>query len=128
MALLPSAPHQRACLSGESEMVKYFMNTFLAMKNTFANQLYDYCKHRGIDYDTVKDIVKDVPRMGGPVHLNIFQDGYRGFQGACLPKDITALVRDAAKDQKPLRLLALVEELNRSYIAEKPEPKKAAKG
>lgn len=119
LKLLPAAPHAHVCTSGESETVKYFMNTFMAIKNTFANQLYDYCAAKGINYDSVKDIVKHAPRMGGEVHLRVFADGYRGFAGMCLPKDLKALVHDAAAHDAPLELLDLVQQLNRSYTQQK---------
>lgn len=119
MAILPEAPEKFFCTTDESEMVKYFMNTFMATKNTFANQMYDYCLAKGINYDTVKDIVKHAPRMGGEVHLRVLQDGYRGFQGACLPKDIAALIHDAQTAKHPLPLLEKVEELNKDYVKEK---------
>ncbi len=38
------------------------MNTFLAMKNTFANQIYDYCT-KNIRYEAVKDIVNMAKMM-----------------------------------------------------------------
>lgn len=118
MKILPLAPYKATCAARESETVKYFLNTFLATKNTFANQMYDYCAANGIQYDNVKNIVKHSPRIGGEVHLNIFQDGYRGFRGACLPKDVAALIHDAASRQ-PLKLLELVDSLNRAYVNEK---------
>ncbi|MDO8515763.1 MAG: hypothetical protein Q7S28_00775 [bacterium] len=117
MGLLPPAPQTFYCSSAESEMVKYFLNTFMATKNTFANQMYDYCVAKGINYDKVKDIVKNSSRIGGEVHLRVFQDGYRGFQGACLPKDIAALINDA-QAIKPLKLLELVHALNLVYVEE----------
>ncbi len=116
MKMLPPAARAVICDANESEMVKYVLNSFMATKNTFANQMYDYCHAKGIDYETVKNIVKFAPRMGGEIHLNIFHDGYRGFGGACLPKDTSALIDDAAKNKSPLELLALVKKLNKNYI------------
>ena len=36
-----------------AEMVKYFTNTFLATKVSFANEMYQICCRLGIDYDKV---------------------------------------------------------------------------
>ncbi len=116
MKILPPAPHSFVCESSESEMVKYFMNTFMATKNTFANQVYDYCAAKHIEYEKVKDIVQNAPRVGGEVHLKIFADGYRGFSGACLPKDIYALIRDARDEGAQLKLLEEVKMLNDQYL------------
>jgi UDP-glucose 6-dehydrogenase len=116
MAILPKAPHESICRANESETVKYFMNSFMAVKNSFANQMYDYCKAKGINYDGVKDVVKLAPRMGGEVHLKVMMDGYRGFGGACLPKDTAALVTDATANGVSFELLSLVRKLNKEYI------------
>lgn len=118
MAILPRASHESICRANESEMVKYFMNSFMAVKNSFANQMYDYCMAKGINYDAVKDVVKFAPRMGGEVHLKVLMDGYRGFGGACLPKDTAALVADAVANGVPLELISLVRKLNKAYTDE----------
>ena len=39
--------------SKHAEMVKYFTNTFLATKVSFANEMYNICEQIGIDYDKV---------------------------------------------------------------------------
>lgn len=119
MDLLPPAPHAVICKSDESEMVKYFFNTFMSTKNIFANQIYDYCAKKGIDYEKVKNIAKLAPCFGGEVHLNVFADGYRGFAGHCLPKDLSALLADASASDLKLELLELVERLNQEYLKHK---------
>lgn len=75
----------------EASLVKYGINSFLATKVTFFNQLKDLCEKWGADYDVVSNSVgsdsrisKGHTRVPGP-------DGRRGFGGACLPKDTSAL-------------------------------------
>ena len=41
--------------ASEAEMIKYFVNTFLANKGHFG-LMYDLCHELGINYKTVKDI------------------------------------------------------------------------
>ena len=55
---LPKAPFMKIVKAREAEMVKYFANTFLAVRVVFANQIYDLCqKLGGINYDVVKECV-----------------------------------------------------------------------
>jgi len=112
LSLLPQAPYQKAVPSREAEMIKYFGNSFLATKVIFANQIYDLCEALGVDYEVVKDAVGHDLRIG-PTHLDIFDDGYRGYGGACFPKDINALLQLAEKTGIDLQLLKAVKKINK---------------
>lgn len=82
----------------EAEMLKYFKNVYLSVEVSFANEIYDYCNKKQIDYDTVLNLVKLDPRITGS-HLNVpGPDGKRGYGGTCFPKDINALVFDMKKN------------------------------
>ena len=85
---LPWAPYQKIIPSKEAEMVKYFGNCFLAMRVVFANQIYDLCQILRVNYNLVKEVAGDDPRIGHS-HFNIFQDGYRGYNSPCLNKDVS---------------------------------------
>jgi len=75
-----------------AEMVKYFTNTFLATKVSFANEVYDICENLGINYTKVKDLALLDPRIGKS-HLDVpGHDGSRGFGGTCFPKDLLSLI------------------------------------
>ncbi len=111
--VLPKASYSKIIKSGEAEMVKYFINTFLAVRVIFANQIYDLCQKLGnIDYEVVRQCVIQDKRIGYS-HFNIFTDGYRGYAKACLPKDIKALIQLAKKLKIDLGLLKKVEEINK---------------
>jgi len=78
----------------EAEMIKYFRNTFLSIKVSFCNEIYDYCQHQNINYDVVRKFATLDPRIG-PSHTMVpGHDGRRGFGGTCFPKDTTALLRE----------------------------------
>jgi UDPglucose 6-dehydrogenase len=91
MAMLPIAPYEQICGAGEAEMAKYMANTFLAVKVSFANDMFDLCERLDVDYSTVKDIVAADERIG-PSHMDVLHGGYRGYGGKCLPKDSRALL------------------------------------
>ena len=118
LRILPDAPFKKIVASRDAEMVKYFINTFLAAKVVFANQMYDLCKKSGIDYKTVKKIVTADNRIGDS-HLDIFFDGYRGYGGKCLPKDTRAIIHFADSIGVDLKLHKTIEEINNNLISGK---------
>ena len=75
-----------------ASMVKYCINSFLATKVTFMNEMYDVLKAaRGTDWNTFSKIIATDPRMGN-THLKVpGNDGQRGYAGSCFPKDTNAL-------------------------------------
>ena len=115
LKILPKSPYHKIIPSSEAEMVKYFGNTFLSTKVIFANQIYDLCQRLSIDYDIVKAVASHDPRIGSS-HLNIFNDGYRGYGGACFPKDMKALLQLARKKGAKLKLLEIVDSINTKLI------------
>ena len=78
--------------SKTAEMVKYFTNTFLATKVSFANEMCQICETLGIDYDKVVEYSMYDKRIGTS-HLSVpGPDGKKGFGGSCFPKDINAIM------------------------------------
>ena len=55
------------------------------------------------------------PRVGNS-HSFIFHKGYRGYGGACLPKDTNSLIDFAKKVGAPSKLLEMVRKLNDDYV------------
>ena len=114
--VLPSAPFVKILPATDAEMIKYFGNTFLATRVVFANQMYDLCQTIGADYEAVKEVSAADARIGAS-HFTIFHDGYRGYGGACLPKDTRAIVQFGKKHKNRMELLERVEEINNKLIA-----------
>ena len=79
--------------STHAEMVKYFTNTFLATKVSFANEMYQICGRLGIDYDKVVEYATYDERLGKSHWVVPGPDGHYGFGGSCFPKDINALIQ-----------------------------------
>ena len=74
-----------------AETVKYFINTFLATKVSFANEMKEICDVSGADYDNVVKLALYDDRIGKS-HLQVpGPDGHAGFGGKCFPKDLNAL-------------------------------------
>ena len=88
-------------------MVKYFTNTFLSTKVSFANEMYQICEKLDIDYDKVVEYAKYDERIGYS-HLNVpGPDGDYGFGGHCLPKDLNALINLSEKQGLGLNINVL---------------------
>ena len=75
-----------------AEMVKYFINTFLAVKVSFANEMKQICDTVDLDYDDVKRLALYDTRIGKSHLMVPGPDGNLGFGGTCFPKDINALM------------------------------------
>ena len=73
-------------------LTKQLRNSFLALKVSFFNQVYDYCKGEGVDFEAVRKFITQDSRIGDS-HSNVTTE--RGFGGHCLPKDTLATVRSA---------------------------------
>lgn len=115
LALLPLAPFERVMPSTAAEMVKYFGNTWFALKVAFANQMYDICQKLDVEYDLVKDGVAADKRIGR-THLEVVHKGYRGYGGKCLPKDTRTLIQLAKKHGVDLTLLQAAEAYNNDLV------------
>jgi UDPglucose 6-dehydrogenase len=74
-----------------AEMIKYVTNTFLAMKVSYANEMYEICQKLKIDYDKVIEYARYDTRLGNSHWSVPGPDGDFGFGGHCFPKDVAAL-------------------------------------
>jgi len=74
-----------------AETIKYVTNTFLSMKVSYANEIYQICKSLDIDYDKVIEYARYDERLGNSHWSVPGPDGDFGFGGHCFPKDIAAL-------------------------------------
>jgi UDPglucose 6-dehydrogenase len=97
----------------EAEMIKYARNNFLALKISFANEMYRICEKMGIEYAHVRDGLSADKRIGAS-HLSVpGHDGHYGYGGTCLPKDTSALVAFATSMGVPTPVLSAVVHRNR---------------
>lgn len=83
-------------------LTKYTRNSFLALKVSFFNQIFDLCKQLDVDYEEVRKGVIQDDRIGAS-HTIVTNE--RGFGGHCFPKDTSALVSTARSNRTSLSLL-----------------------
>ena len=83
-------------------LTKYARNSFLALKVAYFNQINDLCKSLGVDYEQVRQYTTIDDRIGTS-HTTITEE--RGFGGHCFPKDTSALVTTAQRNNVELSIL-----------------------
>jgi UDPglucose 6-dehydrogenase len=91
-------------------LAKYARNSFLALKVAFFNQMYDLCDKLDIEYSAVAHYTTMDHRIGDS-HSFITEE--RGFGGHCFPKDTSALIRTAQRDNVELSILKEAVEYNK---------------
>jgi UDPglucose 6-dehydrogenase len=93
------------CTIKEASLAKYTINSFLATKVTFMNEIYFLAKEFGADYDKIAKMVSLDARIGSS-HLKVpGPDGSFGFGGMCFPKDTSALLKYAENHSVQLNVL-----------------------
>jgi UDPglucose 6-dehydrogenase len=93
------------CSITEASLTKYVINSFMATKVIFMNEIYLLSEKIGTDYDTVAEMITMDPRIGNS-HMQVPGfDGEFGFGGACFPKDTSALLKFAEKFDINLNVL-----------------------
>lgn len=83
--------------AAEASYVKYTINSFLALKVTFFNQLYDTISATDSNFMTVIKAVAADSRIGSSHTKVPGFDGKQGFGGACFPKDLSAFTKHSDK-------------------------------
>ena len=91
-------------------LAKYARNSFLALKVAYFNQLYDLCDALDIEYSAVAHYTTMDERIGDS---HSFITDERGFGGHCFPKDTSALVKTAQRNNVELSILQEAVEYNK---------------
>ena len=103
----------------EAELIKYFSNTYKAMRITFANTFHKLCEELGADYDVVKDSFL-FHGLGEGHYLSVNKE-FGGFGGMCLPKDTKAMAVLVEKLGLDLTLFRNIIDENDKFIVKVPE-------
>lgn len=89
----PSIKQVEYCGIGQAAFVKYSINSFLATKVVFMNELSQLAQSHNYDWKHLAYLIK-MDRRIGDSHTQVpGPDGHYGFGGACFPKDTEALLK-----------------------------------
>jgi len=102
---LPNCKTVYTCSAKESAVIKQTSNAFLALKNSFFNQVYDVCEKSNVNFNLIRDILILDRRIGKEHTIIPGADGERGFGGHCLPKDTAAFLSYSKEIESPLTVL-----------------------
>lgn len=89
-----------------ASFVKYSINSFLATKVIFMNELKSlYLNSGGKNWDELSSIISQDQRVGASHMMVPGPDGLNGFGGACFPKDTSAFTQFAIDNASRLTLI-----------------------
>ncbi len=91
-----------------SEVTKYASNSYLAMRITFMNELANFCESVGANIDLVRRGMGTDTRIG-----KRFLFAGIGYGGSCFPKDVNALIKTSSESNSEMKLLKLVDQINK---------------
>jgi UDPglucose 6-dehydrogenase len=94
----------------EAEILKYYSNTFNALRIVFANVMYEICEKLDSDYETVLTTFL-LRKTTSPDYLSCGPD-MRGYGGMCLPKDTKAMADLCKRLDLPFDLFDTVDHDN----------------
>lgn len=96
----------RFCSIGEAALHKYIVNSFLATKVVFMNEMHDLAEQHGYSWQKIAHMMQLDNRIG-PSHTSVpGHDSYYGFGGMCFPKDTSALLKYAKDSTNSLSVLS----------------------
>lgn len=92
-----------------SEVTKYAANSYLAMRITYMNELANFCEKVGANVDSVRKGMGSDSRIG-----KRFLFPGIGYGGSCFPKDVNALIKTSDENGSPMKILKVVDQVNKS--------------
>jgi UDPglucose 6-dehydrogenase len=88
--------------SSSAEMCKYMLNSYLALKVTFANEIKKICDNLNINYGEVRELWSKDSRVD-KMHTIVFEDS-PGFGGKCLLANTLMYVNNSIKEAKDVKV------------------------
>lgn len=106
------------CGIGEASLVKYSINTFLATKVIYMNELAALAEAHGYEWYNIATMINLDNRIGESHMMVPGPDGSFGFGGMCFPKDTSALQKISKDVNIDMSLLTTAIESNNRIRSE----------
>jgi GDP-mannose 6-dehydrogenase len=103
----------------EAELMKYFSNTYKAMRITFANSFHKVAEHFNANYDIIKDTFLYHGIQEGH-YLNVNKE-FGGYGGMCLPKDTKAMKSLVKELKLDLNIFDFIDSENSKFVKKVPK-------
>jgi UDPglucose 6-dehydrogenase len=109
------------CSIGEAALSKYIINSFLATKVVFMNEMYELAIAHNYNWHKIRSLI-DIDERIGKSHTRVpGPDSTFGFGGMCFPKDTSALIKYADKLSVNLNVLKTAVKKNTLLRLQKPK-------
>jgi UDPglucose 6-dehydrogenase len=92
-----------------AEVTKYASNSYLAMRITYMNELANFCEKVGANVELIRKGMGTDSRIG-----KRFLFPGIGYGGSCFPKDVNALIKTAEENNSPMKILEVVDKVNKA--------------
>lgn len=102
----------------EAELMKYFSNTYKAMRIIFANSFYKLAENFGANYNVIKDAFL-LHAVEEGHYLRVNKDFGFGYGGMCLPKDTKAMKNLVKEKGLDLEVFEFLDRENDKFREEK---------
>jgi UDPglucose 6-dehydrogenase len=102
--------HYIATSNIAAELAKYMENAFLATKVAFCYEFAGIAQAYGVDFKALRELWLSDSRMGRS-HTMVLPN-QKGFNGKCLPKDLSAIVEASTQNGFDPRILRAVRDIN----------------
>jgi UDPglucose 6-dehydrogenase len=113
--------HIEFCSIGEAALTKYIINSYLATKVVFMNEMFSLATKHGYDWNNIANLIFTDDRIGS-THMKVpGPDGNFGFGGHCFPKDTEALIKYSEKLNVNLNILKTAVKKNSLLRLQKPK-------
>ena len=110
-----AATHYHTTNITTAALFKYIANSFMATKVIFMNEMFKLASTVDVDWNEIKTIANNDPRLGTSHWSVPGPDGQFGYGGACFPKDVSAIIQHSIDNGSELELLNYVRQLNKKY-------------
>lgn len=101
-----------------ASLAKYIENCFFATKVTFVNEWYDIAQTFGVNWNELRELWLQDPRINRN-HTLVFPKD-RGYGGKCFPKDVKAMIHAVKKEGYKPTLLESVNRTNKKIRGNRP--------